>query len=51
MSLAERDRTGTSLILFSTLPSMVVLAVSDPGSLALALAVLSMALASPLVTP
>ena len=50
MSLAERDRTGADLILFSTLLSTGALAVSVPGSLALALAVLSLAVALPLVT-
>ena len=53
MSLAERGRTGAGLTLFSTLLWTVPLAVSARGSLALALAlplaVLAMAVVSPLV--
>ena len=52
--LAERGRPGAGLILFSTLLWMVALAVSARGSLALALAlplaVLPMAVATPLVS-
>jgi len=52
--LAERGRPGAGLILFSTLLWMVALAVSARGSLALALAlplaVLPMAAATPLVS-
>ncbi len=52
--LAERGRTSAGLILFSTLLWMVALAVSARGSLALALAlplaVLPMAVATPLVS-